>query len=321
MKLIIQIPCYNEEKTLPEVVADLPKELPDVDAIEYLVIDDGCTDNTVQVAKDIGVHHILSLPTNKGLATAFVEGIRHCVELGADLIVNTDGDNQYRAEHIPELIRPIIDRKAEIVVGCRPIETIEHFSWIKKRLQRLGSHVVQKFSSTDIPDTTSGFRAYSAEAAMKLHVFNPYTYTLETIIQAGHMGIKVTHVPVTVNPQTRKSRLFPSSGYYIRRCAPTILRAYATYKPFRTFFILGAIMGGFGLLICFRFLYFFIFSSGSGHLQSLILAAILLILSFNMFMLAILSDVITANRKLLHQIHYSVMKGQIKKAKKTEAEQ
>ena len=308
MKLIIQIPCYNEEENLSATVADLPKELPGIDVIEYLVIDDGCTDRTVEVAHQVGVHHILTLPTNKGLATAFVEGIRHCVELGADLIVNTDGDNQYRAEHIPELIQPIIDRKAEIVVGCRPIESVEHFSWLKKRLQRLGSHVVRKFSNTDIPDTTSGFRAYSAEAAMKLHVFNPYTYTLETIIQAGHMGMKLAHVPVTVNPQTRKSRLFPSSGYYIRRCAPTILRAYATYKPFRTFFMLGAATGGIGLLICLRFLYYYLTGSGSGHLQSLILAAVLLILSFNMFMLAILSDVITANRKLLQQTLFEIRK-------------
>ncbi len=312
MKLIIQIPCYNEEDNLAAVVADLPKELPGVDEIEYLVIDDGCTDDTVKVAKEAGVHHILSLPTNKGLAVAFLEGIRRCTELGADVIVNTDGDHQYPGQYIPDLIQPILDRKAELVIGSRPIEEIEYFSWLKKRLQRIGSYVVRKCSGTDIPDTTSGYRAYSAEAAMKLHVFNPYDYALETIIQAGHMGIKLAHVPITVNPKTRESRLFPSYGYYVRQSAPIILRAYATYKPFRTFFILGAITGGFGLLICLRFLYYYFTSSGAGFVQSLILGAILMILSFNLFMLAILSDVLTANRKLLQQSLFELRKNKSK---------
>ena len=315
MKLIIQIPCYNEEDNLAAVVADLPKELPGVDEIEYLVIDDGCTDGTVKVAKEVGVHHILSLPTNKGLAVAFLEGIRRCTELGADVIVNTDGDHQYPGQYIPDLIQPILDRKAELVIGSRPIEEIEYFSWLKKRLQRIGSYVVRKCSGTDIPDTTSGYRAYSAEAAMKLHVFNPYDYALETIIQAGHMGIKLAHVPITVNPKTRESRLFPSYGYYVRQSAPIILRAYATYKPFRTFSILSAITGFFGFLICFRFLYYYFSGSGSGFVQSLILGAILLILSFNLFMLAILSDVITANRKLLQQSLFELRKNNLQKEK------
>lgn len=313
MKLIIQIPCYNEEENLAAVVADLPTELPGVDDIEYLVIDDGCTDKTVEVAKSAGVHHILSLPTNKGLAVAFLEGIRRCTELGADVIVNTDGDHQYPGQYIPDLIQPILDRQAELVIGSRPIEEIEYFSWLKKRLQRIGSYVVRKCSGTDIPDTTSGYRAYSAEAAMKLHVFNPYDYALETIIQAGHMGIKLAHVPITVNPKTRESRLFPSYGYYVRQSAPIILRAYATYKPFRTFFILGAITGFFGLLLGCRFLYHYFAGSGGGYIQSLILVAILMILSFNMFMLAILSDVMTANRKLMQQTLFEIRKNKLQK--------
>lgn len=308
MKLIIQIPCYNEEDSLAQVIADLPQSVPGVDVVEYLVIDDGCTDRTVQVAQDAGVHHILSLPTNKGLAVAFLEGIRRCVELGADIIVNTDGDHQYPGRYIPDLIRPILDRKAELVIGCRPIEQIEYFSWLKKRLQRIGSYVVRKFSGTDIPDTTSGYRAYSAEAAMKLHVFNPYDYALETIIQAGHMGIKLAHIPITVNPKTRESRLFPSYGYYVRQSAPIILRAYATYKPFRTFLILGGITGLVGLALCIRFLYHYFNGEGEGFVQSLILAAILLILSFNLFTLSILSDVLTANRKLMQQTLFEIRK-------------
>ncbi|MHC4949874.1 MAG: glycosyltransferase family 2 protein [Planctomycetota bacterium] len=283
MKLIIQIPCYNEEESLADVIADLPKELPGVDEIEYLVIDDGCTDRTVEVAKEAGVHHVLSLPTNKGLAVAFLEGLRRCVELGADVIVNTDGDHQYPGQYVPDLIQPILDRKAELVIGSRPIEEIEYFSWLKKRLQRIGSYVVRKCSGTDIPDTTSGYRAYSADAAMKLQVFNPYDYALETIIQAGHMGIKLAHVPITVNPKTRESRLFPSYGYYVRQSAPIILRAYATYKPFRTFFALGVLTGLMGFVICLRFLYYYFTGSGSGFVQSLILGAVLLILSFNLF--------------------------------------
>ncbi|MHC4385448.1 MAG: glycosyltransferase family 2 protein [Planctomycetota bacterium] len=312
MKLIIQIPCYNEEESLADVIADLPKELPGVDEIEYLVIDDGCTDRTVEVAKEAGVHHVLSLPTNKGLAVAFLEGLRRCVELGADVIVNTDGDHQYPGQYVPDLIQPILDRKAELVIGSRPIEEIEYFSWLKKRLQRIGSYVVRKCSGTDIPDTTSGYRAYSADAAMKLHVFNPYDYALETIIQAGHMGIKLAHVPITVNPKTRESRLFPSYGYYVRQSAPIILRAYATYKPFRTFFMLGAVTGIAGFAICLRFLYYYFIDSGSGFVQSLILGAILLILSFNLFMLAILSDVVTANRKLMQQALFEIRKNKQK---------
>ena len=210
MKLIIQIPCYNEEKTLPSVIGDLPRELPGIDKIEYLVIDDGSSDRTVEVAGELGVHHILKLGSNQGLATAFAKGISKAMELGADIIVNTDGDNQYKAEYIKDLIGPIVEGQKDIVIGARPIENIEHFSWTKKKLQQLGSFVVRQFSGTAIADTTSGFRAYSAEAAAKLVVFNRYTYTLETIIQAGHMNMRISSVPIQVNPVTRESRLISS---------------------------------------------------------------------------------------------------------------
>ena len=301
MKLVIQIPCYNEEKTLSAVVNDLPKELPGVDVIEYLVIDDGSTDRTVEIARELGVEHVLELGSNRGLAAAFLKGIEKSIELDADIIVNTDGDNQYDGKCIKDLIAPIIEGRLDIVVGARPIETIEHFSWPKKKLQRLGSHVVRQFSDTDIPDTTSGFRAYSAEAAMRLHVFNRYTYTLETIIQAGHMNTRIGHVPIQVNPQTRESRLISSIPHYIWRSVSIILRSYVIYKPLRTFFYCSLAPGLVGLAICLRFLFFFLAGSGKGHVQSLLLAAILLIIAFQLIVLGILADLISANRKLIQE--------------------
>ena len=300
MKLIIQIPCYNEEQTLGEVVKELPHELPGIDQIEYLVIDDGSTDGTAEVARRLGVHHIVGLGSNHGLAVAFLTGIRKCLELGADIIVNTDGDNQYQGGCIKDLVAPVIESRLDIVVGARPIETIEHFSWPKKKLQRLGSRVVRQFSGTDIPDTTSGFRAYSAAAAMKLHVFNRYTYTLETIIQAGHMNMRIGHVSVQVNPKTRESRLISSIPRYVWRSVSIILRSYVMYKPLRTFFYFSLVPGLIGLAICLRFLYFFVIkASGAGHVQSLILAAMLLIVAFLLLSLGILGDLISANRRLI----------------------
>lgn len=301
MKLIIQIPCYNEQDMLPQVLADLPRQIDGIDIIEYLVIDDGCTDRTVEIARNLGVHHILSLGSNRGLAFAFLQGLQYAVQLGADIIVNTDGDNQYDGRCIPDLIRPVLEGQLDIVIGARPIHTIEHFSWCKKKLQKLGSLVVRQFSGTDIPDTTSGFRAYSAEAAMKLHVFNRYTYTLETIIQAGHMDLRIGSVPIRVNPQTRPSRLISSIPAYIGRSASIILRSYITYKPLRTFFYLSITPAALGLALCIRYLYFFFTGSGRGHLQSLLLAAILLILTFLLWVLGILADLISANRKLLQE--------------------
>lgn len=316
MKLIIQIPCYNEEKTLPEVVRDLPTNLPGIDTIEYLIIDDGSADRTVEVARELGVHHVLSLGSNQGLATAFLRGIARCLELGADVIVNTDGDNQYDGHSIGDLIAPVVEKRLDVVVGSRPIEEIEHFSFLKKRLQRLGSYVVQQFSGTQIPDTTSGFRAYSAEAAMQLHVFNRYTYTLETIIQAGHMHMRIGHVPIGVNAKTRESRLISSIPKYIRRSGVTILRSYMTYKPLRTFLYAALVPGMAGLILCFRFLYFYLFGSGRGHLQSLILAAILLILSFLLVLLGVLSDLISANRQLIQETLFRIRLQEYRRSKK-----
>jgi len=304
MKLIIQIPCFNEEKTLPLVTADLPRQIAGVDEVEWLVIDDGSSDRTIEVARELGVDHILPLGSNRGLATAFMMGLARCVELGADIIVNTDGDNQYKGQCIPDLIRPIVEGRLDIVVGARPIEAIEDFSWVKKKLQRLGSRVVRQFSGTDISDTTSGFRAYSAEAAMKLHVFNRYTYTLETIIQAGHMGLRIGHVPIEVNQKTRESRLISSIPRYIYRSASTIVRSYITYKPLRTFLYASLVPGTVALLLCVRFLYFYMTGRGGGHLQSLILAAILSMLTFLLWTMGILADLISANRKLIQEALY-----------------
>jgi len=300
MKLIIQIPCYNEEHTLEPVIADLPREIPGIDTIEFLIIDDGSTDRTIETARRLGVHHILPLPYNQGLARAFSAGLRACLERGADIIVNTDGDNQYQGACIPDLVAPILQGQADIVVGARPIESIAHFSWCKKKLQRLGSSIVRRFSGTDVPDTTSGFRAYSAHAAATLHVFNRYTYTLETIIQAGASGLRITHVPIGVNPKTRESRLISSVHRYIFRSTAIILRSYITYKPLRTFCYFALLPGLIGLALCLRFLYFYFHGEG-GHVQSLILAAILLILAFQLFALGILADLLATNRRLLQE--------------------
>jgi len=297
MKLIIQIPCYNEENTLPEVIRDLPRELPGVDQIEYLVIDDGSSDNTVRVARDLGVHHIHCLGSNQGLATAFLAGIRKCLQLGADLIVNTDGDNQYCGACIKDLINPIVAGRLDIVVGARPIDEIEHFSWFKKKLQRMGSHVVRQFSHTDVPDTTSGFRAYAAAAAMRLHVFNRYTYTLETIIQAGHMNMRIGHVDITVNPKTRESRLISSIPRYVWRSGSTIIRSYVTYRPLRTFFYLAVVPGLLGFALMVRWLWL----GAKGHVPSLIMASVMLTGAFLLLVLGILADLISANRKLIQE--------------------
>lgn len=315
MKLIIQIPCYNEEKTLPEVVADFPRQIDGVDEVEWMVIDDGSSDKTIQVARQLGVDHILPLGSNRGLAVAFLRGIQKCVELGADIIVNTDGDNQYCGKCIPNLIQPVADGTLDIVVGARPIEDIGEFSSLKKKLQRIGSRVVRQFSGTNVPDTTSGFRAYSAEAAMKLHVFNRYTYTLETIIQAGHMDLRIGHVPIQVNPKTRESRLISSIPRYIRRSASIIIRSYITYKPLRTFLYASILPGIVGLALCFRYLYLFSIGQGGGHLQSLLLAAILLIMMFLLWVLGILADLISANRKLIQENLYTVRKELLRQKK------
>ena len=304
MKLIIQIPCYNEEKTLPQVIGDLPSTLPGIDEIEYLVIDDGSTDTTVEIAKNLGVHHVVSLESNKGLGAAFLHGIKTCTALGADIIVNTDGDHQYRGGCIKDLIVPIMEGKSDIVIGTRSIEQIEEFSWTKKKLQRLGSFIARRLSGTDIPDTTSGFRAYSADAAMRLHILNEFSHTLETIIQAGQMNMRVAHVPVDINPKTRDSRLMSSTTQYVWRSAVIILRSYIRQRPLRTFFYFSIVPSFLGFLICLRFLYFYLTVQMTGRTQSLILAAILLLIASHLVILGIIADLIGANRKLNQEILY-----------------
>lgn len=305
-KLIIQIPCYNEEDTLATTLSELPRSLPGVDIVEWLVIDDGSIDQTVEVAKNCGVHHIVRLPQNAGLARAFTVGLDACIRAGADIIVNTDADNQYCAADIPKLIQPILLGQAEIVVGSRPISRIQHFSPVKKQLQYLGSWVVRLASGTDIPDAPSGFRAMSRSAALQLNVFNNYTYTLETIIQAGQKGIPIASVPIRVNGQTRPSRLVKSIPSYLRRSALTILRIFVTYRPFRAFVTPGLIIMALGMLLNFRFLYFYLIGQGDGHVQSLILAATLLGIGFLLCIFGLLADLISVNRKLLEKLDWRI---------------
>ena len=304
MKLIIQIPCYNEAETLEIALNDLPKKLDGVDEIEYLIINDGSKDDTVEVAKKWGVHHVVNFKQNKGLAKGFMAGIDGCLRNGADIIVNTDADNQYCADDIATLIRPILSGEADMVIGARPIDETEHFSFMKKKLQHFGSWVVRKASNTDIPDAPSGFRAYSREAAMHLNVVNDYTYTLETIVQAGREKIAITSVPVRTNAELRPSRLFNSIWGYVKKSMLTILRAYMMYKPLKCFSYLAVCPVGVGLLIGLRFLYFMALGKSGGHVQSLILACTLIIMGFLTFMIGLVADVIAANRKLLQDTQY-----------------
>lgn len=308
MKLIIQIPCYNEEKTLPMTFEDLPKQIDSIDEIEYLIINDGSKDRTVEVARELGIHHVVSFKQNKGLARGFMAGIDACLNLGADIIVNTDADNQYCGEDIEKLVKPILDKQADIVIGERPIDTTEHFSWKKKKLQRLGSLVVRMASNTDIPDAPSGFRAYSREAAMRLNVVNEYTYTLETIIQAGRTKLAMKSVPIRTNKETRKSRLFGSMWGYIKRSSSTIVRSFMMYKPLKFFGILGGAIFTVGLVIGIRFLVYYLSGSGNGHIQSLILAAILILMGVQTVIIGLQADIIAANRKILEDIQYRVRK-------------
>lgn len=306
MKLVIQIPCYNEEKTLPVSLADLPKEISGIDVIETLIIDDGSTDDTQNVARQAGVNHIVSFSRNRGLAKAFMAGIEKSLEVGADIIVNTDADNQYRADDIPLLIEPILNQKADFVVGQRPISETEHFSRVKKILQKLGSWVVRVASKTDIPDAPSGFRAMNREAAKRLHVFSEYTYTLETIIQAGQKGFAVASVPVRTNKDMRESRLVKSIRSYVARSISTIIRVFMTYKPFRFFAVPGATCFIIGFLLGARFIYFYMVGDGDGHIQSIILSGILMTTGFLMSVIGLVADLISVNRKLLEQIDWRV---------------
>lgn len=306
MKLIIQIPCYNEEETLGITYNDLPKHIDGIDEIEYLIIDDGSKDNTVKVAKELGFHHIVSFKQNKGLAKGFMAGIDACLKLGADIIVNTDADNQYCGADIEKLVKPILENKADIVIGERPIANTDHFSWKKKQFQKLGSWVVRIASNTNIPDAPSGFRAYSKEAALQLNVTNNYTYTLETIIQAGHNKIAMTSVPISTNGETRPSRLFSSMWKYMQRSAKVIIRSFIMYKPLKFFSILGIILNLIGIMIGVRFLVYYFNGNGAGHTQSLILVAVLILAGFQSIVIGLLGDVIAANRIILQDIQYRI---------------
>ena len=299
MKLIIQIPCLNEETTLPETLADLPQAIEGIGEVEWLVIDDGSTDRTVEVAREHGVHHIVRLTNNRGLAAAFQAGLDASLKLGADIIVNTDADNQYYGGDIPKLVGPILDGQADMVIGDRETDQIDHFSPLKKRLQRLGSAVVRRASGTDVPDTTSGFRAYNREAALQIQVVSKFTYTLESIIQAGKMLVAVDHVPIRTNETTRESRLFPSMWAYVRRNAVAIFRVYTLYEPLRVFLAAAAVAALIGAVIWTRFLYFYFFSDDpGGHIQSLILGSTLFVVAVQLAALGVIGDILAGTRVL-----------------------
>ncbi len=311
MKLIIQIPCLNEAETLEIALNDLPKHIEGIDEIEILIINDGSKDNTVEVARNWGVNHIVSFPQNKGLAKGFMAGFDACLRLGADIIVNTDADNQYCGDDIEKLVRPILDGEAEIVIGDRPIDETEHFSPLKKKLQHFGSYVVRVASKTDVQDAPSGFRAYSREAALHTNVINNYTYTLETIVQAGRNKMAITHVPIRTNAELRSSRLFSSMFGYVKKSMLTIIRAFMMYRPLVFFSILGAIPFFAGVAIGIRFLIYYFGGNGLGHTQSLILASTLMMLGFTTFIIGFLADIIAANRKILEDIQYRVRRMEV----------
>ncbi len=313
MKLIIQIPCYDEEETLAVTLSALPREVPGIDVVEWLVVDDGSTDRTVEVAKASGVDHVVSHPKKLGLAKAFMRGLNACIELGADIIVNTDADNQYCADCIPDLVQPILEKKAEIVVGARQIDDIEHFSSGKRALQKLGSWIVRVASNADIPDAPSGFRAISRKAARQINVFSNYTYTLETIIQAGQKDIPITWVPIKTNPYLRPSKLVKSIPSYLHRSIVTIVRIFAVYKPFRFFASIGTFLFLLGFLLGCRFLVYYSLGDGRGHIQSVILAGILIGMGFQTIMVAFVADLLAVNRRLLEELRYRLRDGTLDK--------
>ena len=308
MKLIIQIPCYNEEESLPRTFVDLPRQIDGIDTIEYLIINDGSTEGTVEIARKLGIQHVVSFKKNKGLARGFMAGIDACLRLGADIIVNTDADNQYNGDDINKLVEPILNHQADIVIGERPIAQTEHFSWMKKRCQRMGSMAVRIASQTDVPDAPSGFRAYSREAALHLNVINEYTYTLETIIQAGRNKAAITSVPIRTNPEMRESRLFASMWTYIKKSALVIIRSFMMYKPLRFFGTLGLISIAAGLILGMRFLVYYYTGAGAGHVQSIILVAILTLLGVQLIVAGLQADIIAANRKILEDVQYRIRK-------------
>lgn len=306
MKLVIQIPCLNEEESLPVTLADLPKQVPGIDEIDIVIIDDGSIDKTVEVAKSFGVKNIVHFSANKGLAKAFLAGIGKSLDIGADIIVNTDADNQYCAKDIEKLVQPILEGRADIVIGTRPVSEIKHFSPLKKFLQKFGSWVMRLLSSTKVEDAPSGFRAFSREAAIQLNVFDNYSYTLETILQAKVKGLNIECVDINVNPELRKSRLFSNMFTYILRSVFTMIRMFIIYRPFRFFAVCGLIFLLIGLILSGRFIYYFLMGTGQGHIQSLIFAAVFLLTGVQIGLIAVLADLISINRKLLEDIQKRV---------------
>lgn len=305
MKLIIQIPCFNEEQTLGQTVAELPRAVEGFDAVEFLVIDDGSTDRTVEVARAAGVHHVVQLFSNRGLARGFMAGLDACIERGADVIVNTDADNQYCADDIHKLVVPILEQEADMVIGARPIQQIEHFSPIKRALQRLGSYVVRVLSKTNVPDAPSGFRAMSRKAAMRINVFNDYTYTLETIIQAGQSNLRVASVPVRVNGPTRPSRLMKGMLPYIARSMKTLLSAYLIYRPAALFSMLAAVFLLPAVVLAGRYAWLaWVAGQGGGHVQSVMLAGVLALCGVFMLAIGVIAHLQGINRRLLEDIQY-----------------
>ena len=302
MKLIVQIPCFNEEATLPETVRDIPRRISGIDKVEILVIDDGSRDRTSEVARELGVDHVVRNKKNIGLARSFRVGLDRCIALGADIIVNTDADNQYCGADIAKLVQPILEGKVDVVVGDRQTSTIDHFSTRKKLLQRFGSLVVRRFSDVDVPDAVSGFRAISRDAAMRLNIVSPFSYTIEMLIQVGKKGMAFTSVPIRTNPKTRDSRLFKSVFQFIERSATTLLRMYSMYQPLRVFTVLGLIVAVIGLIPMLRFLYFYFFETGAGKIQSLVIGSALLTIGTLTFFLGLLADLLNHNRALIEMV-------------------
>jgi len=319
MKLIVQIPCYNEENTLPETIADIPRQIDGIDQVELLIIDDGSTDKTVEVAKELGVEHIIINKKNLGLARTFRKGLEECLKRGADIIVNTDGDKQYYGGDIPKLVEPIVQDKADIVVGDRQTSTIPHFSFFKKLLQKLGSATVRRLSGTDVPDTVSGFRAFSREAAIRINIVSPFSYTIETIIQAGKKHMAIASVPIRTNTKTRESRLFKSIPNFIGRQLSSMIRMYLMYQPLRFFVYIGLTLTLIGLIPIARFLVYYFQGDGSGHIQSLLLGSVILLMGFVTFVMAILADLINFNRQLLEMTLEKVRHIELDRSKNNDA--